>query len=74
MHTERSLESGRPYLHKDPPHLAPIDGKEYAAHHHGTKVQHAESDMKKRNQLAARHDHSVAKSPKKRKMAALQRS
>jgi hypothetical protein len=30
--------------------------------------------MKKRNRLAARHDHSVAKSPKKRKMAALQRS
>jgi hypothetical protein len=23
---------GRPYLDKDPPHLAPIDGKEYAAH------------------------------------------
>src|SRR3984893_1816973 len=52
---------GRPYLDKDPPHLAPIDGKEYAAHHHGTKVQHAESDMKKRNRLAVRDDHSVAK-------------
>jgi hypothetical protein len=64
---------GRPYLDKDPPHLAPIDGKEYAAHHRGTKVQHAESVMKKRNRLAARHDHGVAKSPKKRKMAALQR-
>jgi hypothetical protein len=51
----------RPYLDKDPPHLAPIDGKEYAAHHHGTKVQHAESDMKKRNRLAVRDDHSVAK-------------
>jgi hypothetical protein len=65
---------GRPYLDKDPPHLAPIDGKEYAAHHRGTVVQHAESDMKKRNRLAARGDHSVAKSSKKRKMAALQRS
>ena len=64
---------GRPYLDRDPPHLAPIDGKEYAAHHRGTKVQHAESVMKKRNRLAARHDHGVAKSPKKRKMAALQR-
>jgi hypothetical protein len=52
---------GRPYLDKDPPHLAPIDGKEYAAHHHGTKVQHAESDVKKRNRLAVRDDHSVAK-------------
>jgi hypothetical protein len=65
---------GRPYLDKDPPHLAPIDGKEYAAHHRGTKAQRAESDMKKRNRLAVRHDHSVAKTPKKRKMAALQRS
>ena len=63
---------GRPYLDKDPPHLAPIDGREYAAHQRGTKVQHA--DMKKRNRLAARDDHSVAKSAKKRKMAALQRS
>src|ERR1700726_5072605 len=46
---------GRPYLDKDPPHLAPIDGKEYAAHHRGPKVQDAESVMKKRNRLAARH-------------------
>jgi hypothetical protein len=59
---------GRPYLDKDPPHLAPIDGKEYAAHHRGTKVGHAESDMKKRNRLAVRDDHSVAKTPKKRKI------
>jgi hypothetical protein len=65
---------GRPYLDKDPPHLAPIDGKEYAAHHRGTKAQHAESDMKKRSRLAVRDDHSVAKTPKKRKMAALKRS
>ena len=65
---------GRPYLDKDPPHLAPIDGKEYAAHHRGTKVQHAESHVKKRNRLAARDAHSVAKSHKKRKLAALQRS
>ena len=52
---------GRPYLDRDPPHLAPIDGKEYAAHHRGTKAQHAGSDIKKRNRLAVRHDHSVAK-------------
>jgi hypothetical protein len=65
---------GRPYLDKDPPHLAPIDGKEYAAHHRETKVQHAESDIKERNRLAARDDRSVAKSSKKRRVAALQRS
>ena len=50
---------GRPYLDKDPPHLAPIDGREYAAHQRGTKVQHA--DMKKRNRLAVRDDRRVAK-------------
>ena len=52
---------GRPYLDRDPPHLAPIDGKEYAAHHGGTKAQHAESDTKKRHRLAARDDYSAAK-------------
>jgi hypothetical protein len=65
---------GRPYLDRDPPHLAPIDGKEYAAHHRGTKAQYAESDIKKRKRLAVRGDHGVAKTSKKRKMAALQRS
>jgi hypothetical protein len=28
---------GRPYLDKDPPHVAPIDGQEYAGHRHGGK-------------------------------------
>jgi hypothetical protein len=65
---------GRPYLDRDPPHLAPIDGKEYAAHHREPKAQHAETDIKKHNRLAVRDDRSVAKTPKKRKMAALQRS
>ncbi len=55
---------GRPYLDRDPPHLAPIDGKEYAAHRGGTKAQHAESDMKKRKRLAVRDDRSAAKRPR----------
>ena len=55
---------GRPYLDKDPPHVAPIDGKEYAAHHRKTKAQHAGSDMKKRNRLAVRDDHRGAKHPR----------
>jgi len=54
---------GRPYLDRDPAHVAPIDGKEYAAHHRETKAQHAGSEMKKRNRLAVRDDHSVAKRP-----------
>ncbi|MDQ8732437.1 peptidase M15 [Bradyrhizobium sp. LHD-71] len=48
---------GRPYLHKDPPHVAPIDGKEYASRR-GAKTQTAEADAKK---PAAQPDRSVAK-------------
>ncbi len=32
---------GRPYLDKDPAHVAPIDGKEYADHRHGTNTKQA---------------------------------
>jgi hypothetical protein len=52
---------GRPYLDRDPPHLAPVDGLEYAAHHGGTKTRHAESDVKKRTRLAARDPHSATR-------------
>jgi len=55
---------GRPYLDRDPPHVAPIDGKEYAAHHGGTKTHHAGSDLKKGNRLAARHDRASTKHSK----------
>jgi len=53
---------GRPYLDRDPPHVAPIDGKEYAAHHRGTEARHAGSN--KGNRLAGRENHSVAKRPR----------
>jgi hypothetical protein len=52
---------GRPYLDKDPAHVAPIDGKEYADHYRGAKAQHAGSETKKRDGLAARDDQSMAK-------------
>ena len=52
---------GRPYLDKDPPHVAPVDGKEYADHRRGANTQQARADIKKRNLLAVRHDHGVAK-------------
>jgi hypothetical protein len=57
---EKQFGIGRPYLHKDPPHVAPIDGKEYASRR-GTKTQHAEADAKKPTRPAVRHDHSAAK-------------
>jgi len=50
---------GRPYLGKDPPHVAPIDGKEYASRRGGTKAQHAEASVKRRTRLAARADRSA---------------
>ena len=52
---------GRPYLDKDPPHIAPIDGKEYADHRPGANTQHGRPELKKRNLLAVRDDHSIAK-------------
>jgi hypothetical protein len=51
---------GRPYLDKDPAHVAPIDGKEYAAHR-GASPLHARSEFKKRNALAVGDDHGPAK-------------
>ena len=52
---------GRPYLDRDPPHVAPIDGKEYADHHRGMKTPQAAATAKSRHALALRNDHSTAK-------------
>jgi hypothetical protein len=51
---------GRPYLNRDPAHVAPIDGKEYADHRRGA-TQHARTETKTHNLLAVHDDHSVAK-------------
>ncbi len=53
---------GRPYLGTDPPHVAPVDGQEYAAHYRGSK--HAGSAVKKVKRLAVRNDPNVAKRPR----------
>jgi len=55
---EKEFGIGRPYLDRDPPHVAPIDGNEYAAHR-GTKTLHAVSGVRERK--AARDDESVVK-------------
>jgi hypothetical protein len=52
---------GRPYLDRDPPHVAPIDGKEYADHNGGAKARHAASEVKKRKHVAGREDRKAAK-------------
>jgi hypothetical protein len=56
---------GRPYLGRDPPHVAPTDGREYAAHNPGMRA-HAEADLKKRTRLVMRD--GAAKKPGKRKV------
>ena len=56
---EREFGIGRPYLDRDPPHVAPTDGKEYVDHR-GTKALHAASDAKGRK--AARDDETVKRS------------
>lgn len=57
---EKEFGIGRPYLDKDPPHVAPIDGEEYAAHR-GTPALSAGSNVKKRSPQAVRDDRSGAK-------------
>jgi len=52
---------GRPYLDKDPPHVAPIDGKEYVDHREAHE-KHAGSEKKKRT-LVARDSGKAFKPP-----------
>src|SRR4029078_3003547 len=42
---------GRPYLDRDPPHVAPVDGQEYTSRRGGAKTQVAEADSKKVEEL-----------------------
>ncbi|MGY4317649.1 peptidase M15 [Bradyrhizobium sp. JR3.5] len=54
----------RPYLDFDPPHLAPIDGQEYAAHRGVAKTRHAELDAKTRSRHAVHDNHAAVKRAK----------
>jgi hypothetical protein len=58
---EKDLGIGRPYLDRDAPHVAPIDGKEYAAHRVEPNTQHAQSKAKKHQRLALHNDQSMSK-------------
>jgi hypothetical protein len=51
---------GRPYLDRDPPHVAPIEGKEYADHRGRANGRYAEAKTRTRQQLS-RHNKGVAK-------------
>ncbi len=58
---EKELGIGRPYRDRDAPHIAPIDGREYAAHRVEPNTHHAESKAKKPQRLALRNDHGTSK-------------
>jgi hypothetical protein len=60
---EKELGIGRPYLDRDPPHVAPIDGEEYAAHRTEPNRQHAESKAKQQR-LTVHNDHNMSKRAK----------
>ena len=81
---EKELGVGRPYLDRDPPHVAPIDGKEYADKRGRTNVQKAGLQTKnaqeagletKKRQLGMRNNSSAtirAESEKSSKVSSLQ--
>jgi len=52
---------GRPYLGRDPPHVAPIDGKEYADHFPKMKARQARAAAKPHHGLASRDDRTASK-------------
>jgi D-alanyl-D-alanine carboxypeptidase len=65
---EKEFGVGRPYLDRDPPHVTPIDGKEYAAHR-GTKAFHAESDVREHKAMPT--DESTAKRARSSKLGTI---
>jgi len=70
---------GRPYLDRDPPHVAPTDGQEYVSRRGGAKTQEAEAKtrktqvaeakVKKSSRQAARNDRSKTKQAETAKIA-----
>jgi hypothetical protein len=50
---ETELGIGRPYLHRDPPHVGPIDGKEFADKRGGAKAKRAGLPNKRRPVVVA---------------------
>ena len=56
---------GRPYLSRDPPHVAPIDGQEYATHHPGgMKARQAGTAAKPGKKIALGNPAKHARSAK----------
>jgi hypothetical protein len=51
----------RPYLDRDPPHVAPVDGQEYAKHRGGGDTERTASNVKKKKHLATRERGTAGK-------------
>jgi hypothetical protein len=60
----KELGVGRPYLDRDPPHVGPIDGKEYADKRGLTKAKVAALETTRRHGSAASDDHGKTKRAK----------
>jgi hypothetical protein len=58
---ERELGVGRPYLDRDPPHVAPIDGKEFSAKRGSARAKLAALVTHRRQAVAVRVDHDTTK-------------
>jgi hypothetical protein len=52
---------GRPYLDRDPPHVGPVDGKEYAAKRGRTNAERVALETNKRSRSAMPDHHSRTK-------------
>jgi hypothetical protein len=61
---EKDLGIGRPYLDRDPPHVVPIDGKEYADKRGRAKAQLAGSAKNGRPGLGVHDNRGMTKRAK----------
>jgi hypothetical protein len=68
---EKELGIGRPYLDKDPPHVGPIDGKEYAEKRNTAKARLAE--MKKPSPSIKTKEHADKRSVATPQLAGLKK-
>ena len=69
---EKELGIGRPYLDRDPPHVVPIDGKEFADKRGRAKAQLAELAKNKRPGSGVRDNHGMTKRAKTAKSSRAQ--
>jgi hypothetical protein len=68
---EKELGIARPYLDRDPPHVAPLDGAEYAANRGRVIAQKGDMQTKKHDRVAGRNA-PTANVPKLSKVSSLE--